>query len=132
MEVRTRDFIHSTDDMYFASTNYLHPDNRIISFLRYIPDENGDREKNGQRYSKVGSDEAFAYLKENHPEYLYHSEVANVTMMGVPIDKVDEIIRPEDRLKIIREGKDNKISDDIREKLIDLSDFFYYIGGIDK
>ena len=42
MEVRTRDFIHSTDDMYFASTNYLHPDNRIISFLRYIPDENGD------------------------------------------------------------------------------------------
>ena len=131
MEVRTRDFIHSTDDMYFASTNYLHPDNRIISFLRYIPDENGDREKNGQRYSKVGSDEAFAYLKENHPESLYHSEVANVTMMGVPIDKVDEIIRPEDRLKIIREGKDNKISDDIREKLIDLSDFFYYIGGID-
>lgn len=131
MEVRTRDFIHSKDDLYFASTNYLHPEDRLISFLRYIPDENGEREKNGKRYSKVGSDEAFAYLRENHPEYLYHSEVANVDMMGVPLDKVDKIIKPEDRLKTIRKGLDKKVSEDIREKLIDLSDFFHYIAGID-
>ena len=65
IEVRTRDFIHTKDDLYFASTNYLHPNNRIISFLRYIPNPNGDREKNGKKYSKVNSKEAFDYLKEN-------------------------------------------------------------------
>ncbi|MDD6256835.1 MAG: DNA polymerase subunit beta [Methanobrevibacter boviskoreani] len=131
IEVRTRDFIHTKDDLYFASTNYLHPNNRIISFLRYIPNPNGDREKNGKKYSKVNSKEAFDYLKENHPDYLYFSEVANVPMMGVPIDKVDKIIRPEDRLKEIREGKDKKVTKETREKLIDLSDFFHYIAGID-
>ncbi|MDD5960504.1 MAG: DNA polymerase subunit beta [Methanobrevibacter wolinii] len=131
IKVRTRDFIHSTDDLYFASTNYLHPDNRIICFLRYIPDPNGDREKNGKRYSKVNSEEAYKYLRENYPEYLYYSEVTNVEMMGVPIEKVDEIIRPENRLKEIREGKDTKVSDETRNKLIDLSDFFHYIAGID-
>ena len=49
-QVRTRDFIYTTDGMYFASTNYIHPEDRYISFLRYIPDENGDREKDGIRY----------------------------------------------------------------------------------
>ena len=32
MKVRTRDFIHTTDDLFFASTNYVHPTNRFISF----------------------------------------------------------------------------------------------------
>ena len=50
MQVRTRDFIYTTDGMYFASTNYIHPEDRYISFLRYIPDENGDREKDGIKY----------------------------------------------------------------------------------
>ena len=40
--VRTRDFIISTDGLLFASTNYIHPEDRIICFLRYIPDENGE------------------------------------------------------------------------------------------
>ena len=33
-QVRTRDFIYTTDGLFFASTNYVHPDDRFISFLR--------------------------------------------------------------------------------------------------
>ena len=98
MQVRTRDFIYTKDGMYFASTNYIHPEDRYISFLRYIPDENGDREKDGIRYRKVGSEEAYTYLRENYPDYLYFCDVTNVEMMGVPIDKVERIIKPENRL----------------------------------
>ena len=54
--VRTRDFIYTSDDLYFASTNYIHPQDKVNSFLRYIPDSEGDREKNGKRYRKVGSE----------------------------------------------------------------------------
>ena len=35
-QVRTRDFIYSTDGLFFASTNYVHPDDRFISFLNDI------------------------------------------------------------------------------------------------
>ena len=52
-QVRTRDFIYTSDDLYFASTNYIHPENRVISFLRYVPDPEGDREKDGKRYRKM-------------------------------------------------------------------------------
>ena len=132
-KVRTRDFIYTTDGLYFASTNYIHPDDRFISFLRYIPDSNGDREKDGKRYRKVGSQEAYAYLRENHPDYLYFCDVTHVEMMGVPIDKVEKIIKPEKRLfglkKTLEEGGDVK-NPELISKLMDVADFFHYMADI--
>lgn len=141
-QVRTRDFIYTTDGLFFASTNYIHPEDRIISFLRYIPDKDGDREKEGIKYSKVGSEEAYSFLRENYPDYLYFCDVTNVEMMGVPIEKVAKIIKPEERLSelretfkpIIKEKHDNNkkltYEEELMEKLIDLSDFFHYIAGV--
>ena len=157
-QVRTRDFIYTTDGLFFASTNYVHPDDRFISFLRYIPDSNGDREKDGKKYRKVTSDEAYSYLKiamgktvlvtgiggltprsitgiirENHPDYLYFCDVTNVEMMGVPKDKVAEIIKPEERLAELRDAfnKGEKLKNpEIMAKLMDVSDFFHYVAGV--
>ena len=133
MQVRTRDFIYTSDGLYFASTNYIHPSDRYISFLRYVPDENGDREKDGIRYRKVGSVEAYDYLRKNHPDYLYFCDVTNVEMMGVPLNKVKRIIKPEHRLlglkKTFESGGEVK-NPEIISKLMDVCDFFHYIGGI--
>lgn len=132
MKVRTRDFIYTTDDLFFASTNYIHPEDRFISFLRYVPDENGDREKNGKTYSKVTSEEAYDYLRKNHPEYLYFCEVSQVEMMGVPHNKVKEIIKPEERLTDIKEAEEKEPSNNpLIEKLLKVADFFHYKTGID-
>ena len=133
INVRTRDYIYTSDDLYFASTNYIHPEDRIISFLRYIPDENGDRKANGKRYRKVGSKEAYSYLRENHPDYLYFCDVTNVEMMGIPIDKVKKVMKPEDKLEelrtAVRNGEEVK-NPELIYNLIDISDFFHYIAGI--
>jgi len=132
MKVRTRDFIYTTDDLFFASTNYIHPEDRFISFLRYIPDENGDREKNGKTYSKVTSEEAYDYLKKNHPDYLYFCEVSQVEMMGVPHIKVKEIIKPEERLAEIKKAEEKKPSDNLLiKKLLKVADFFHCKARID-
>ena len=132
-QVRTRDFIYTTDDLYFASTNYIHPEDRVISFLRYVPDSEGDREKDGKRYRKVGSEEAYSYLRENHPDYLYFSQVTNVEMMGVPLDKVERIIKPENRLlglkKTFDEGGEVK-NPELIAKLMDVADFFHFMADI--
>ncbi|MBZ9571405.1 DNA polymerase subunit beta [Methanobrevibacter sp. TMH8] len=131
MKVRTRDFIYTTDNLFFASTNYIHPEDRFISFLRYIPDENGDRTQNGKKYSKVTSEEAYDYLRKNHPEYLYFCEVSQVEMMGVPHNKVKTIIKPEERLnEIIRQEKEIPSENPIIKKLLKVADFFHYKAGI--
>ncbi len=143
IQVRTRDFVVSTDGLLFASTNYIHPDGWVMAFLRYVPNPDGDREKDGVKYSKVGSDEAYAFLREKYPEYLYYSEVFSAEMIGVPYDKVARIIKPENRLRELREeyvpiikekrenGEDLDYMEELMEKLIDLSDFFHYVAGVD-
>ncbi len=120
MRARTRDFIYTKDDLFFATTSYLHPEGRILSFLRYIPDINGERSKNGQRYTKVDSKQAYEFLGSFYPEYLFDSD-KDLKMMGVPFNKVKEILKPKERLKeIINSFNDNKLL----QKVVKLADIF--------
>lgn len=140
MRARTRDFIYTTDDLFFATTSYLHPKDRILAFLRYIPDPEGERFKNGKRYTKVDSEEAYTFLKKNYPYYLYECDNTQVQMMGVPLNKVKEILRPDERLKAIRNqflnGNDNKnfkndlSRNSLLKKVIKVADTFHTGAGI--
>jgi uncharacterized protein len=134
MQARIRDFIYTRDDLYFATTTYLHPNDRIISFLRYINDPDGDRSLNGVKYSKVDSKRAYIFLKENFPDYLYNCAVTQVEMMGVPLKKVENILRPSKRLKeIMYNPSPDKILQNvikIAETIHELTDIPYHHLGI--
>ena len=127
MRARPRDFIYTTDDLFFATTTYLHPDDRIISFLRYIPDKNGDRSLNNKKYSKVDSNQAYEYLVDNLPEYLFDCEITNVKMMAVPLEKVSKILQPIDRLREIMETQKR---DKLLDKVVKLAEIFNEYTGI--
>jgi len=120
MRVRTRDFIYTIDDLFFATTSYLHPEGKILSFLRYTPDPKGERSKNGQRYSKVDSNQAYEFLSNTYPEYLFDSD-KDLKMMGVPFDKVKKILMPEERLKEIINNDNNN---ELLKKVVKLADIF--------
>jgi len=127
MRSRPRDFIYTEDDLFFATTSYFHPEDRILSFLRYIPDPEGERSKNGRRYSKVDSKQAYHYLKQNFPQYLYDCHTTGVEMMGVPIDKVKELMHPEKRLREIV----NDVPDvELLKKVIKIANIFHEYANI--
>ncbi len=127
MIARTRDFIYTKDDLFFATTSYLHPKDRILSFLRYIPDENGDRSKNGKRYSKVDSKQAYEFLKKEFPDYLFDCENTKVMMMGVPRKDIKKIIKPENRLNEIM---NNEAKEELLKKVVKIADAFHEYGAI--
>jgi len=127
MRARPRDFIHTTDDLFFATTTYLHPNDRIISFLRYIPDQNGDRSLNGRKYSKVDSKQAYQFLEKNFPEYLFDCDITNVLMMGVPTKKIYQILKPNYRLKEILESSNR---DKLLNNVVKLANIFHERTGI--
>lgn len=126
MRARTRDFIYTTDDLFFATTSYLHPEDRILSFLRYVPDPKGDRTKKGSRYSKVDTTQAYKFIKGGYQEYLFDSGVAAEKMMGVPRDKVSEILKPTKRLEEIMANPENELL----EKVVEVASFFHEEAGI--
>jgi len=127
MKSRIRDFIYTIDDLYFATTTYLHPKDRIIAYLRYINDPDGDRSLNGLKYSKVDSKQANKFLKDNFPEYLYNCDVTQVEMMGVPLEKVKKILRPSERLKEIIKLPS---PDNILQKVIKIAETLHELTNI--
>ncbi|MBI5679703.1 MAG: DNA polymerase subunit beta [Methanobacterium sp.] len=122
MRARTRDFIYTKDDLFFATTSYLHPEGKILAFLRYIPDQNGERSKNGKRYSKVDSNQAYDFLSSKYTEYLFDLDKKDLKMMGVPFNKVEKILKPEERLKEIMEDFNNN---ELFKKAVKLADIFH-------
>jgi uncharacterized protein len=127
MRARPRDFIYTTDDLFFATTTYLHPNDRTLSFLRYIPDINGDRSLNGKKYVKVDSKKAYEFLGTNYPDYLFDCDITGVQMMGVPTEKLEKILRPTERLKEIMESEERN---QLLDKVVKLADTFHEHTGL--
>jgi predicted nucleotidyltransferase len=127
MRARPRDFIYTTDDLFFATTTYLHPNDRILSFLRYIPDLNGDRSLNSKKYIKVDSKKAYDFLGTNYPDYLFDCDITGVQMMGVPSGKIEKILQPTERLNEIMESEERN---SLLEKVVKLAETFHDHTGL--
>jgi hypothetical protein len=83
---RLRDYIITKEDLIFSVVSY-DLTRGVKGLLRYVPDRNGERERNGIRYRKLGWKESYSYIREKKPEYL-----ADVHL--VPFSDVKEIISP--------------------------------------
>jgi hypothetical protein len=85
-KTRLRDFLVTEDDWIFAVSDYFHP-HGVRSTLRYVPDENGERELDGKHYKKYDFDVAFDFMRQNRPEWVEDVHV-------VPEDKIKKVLPP--------------------------------------
>lgn len=86
--LRLRDFVRVGG--YFLSIVGYKNSKTAKCFLRYIPDENGDRILNGRKYRKISHDEAVK--TEIASKYLRNG------IFQIPIGSIDEVYKPEERL----------------------------------
>ena len=122
MNVRTRYYIETYDGLFFAVTNYTHPKDYVISFLRYVPSDDGNRSLNGVKYKKVNSSQAYSIIKEKYPNYLIDWNVENKKMMAVAVEDIKRIYNPIEGLKDIRNKRD---TNKFYEKIALLTDIFH-------
>ena len=116
---RIRDFIETVDGLIFSCVSYHHPARRCLAFLRYYPDAGGERERDGESYSKISSTAmSYDFLEEKFPDYVFSHEGSK--LQGVPIDRVKKIHRPEDRLAEICAGPESPLE----KKITRLSETF--------
>jgi predicted nucleotidyltransferase len=86
IKTRLRDFLITKDDWLFSVSDYFCNDG-IRSTLRYVPDENGERELNGKRYRKYDFGPAFEFMRKYRPEWVQDVHV-------VPESEVKTVFRP--------------------------------------
>jgi hypothetical protein len=83
------------NNLFFDIKGYHHPHDRKICFLRFYPNENGERIKEGKRYKKIYSlDERYLKLREQYPQFLFFSKELDLELQGVEIKDIKKIYTP--------------------------------------
>ncbi|MFW9870550.1 MAG: nucleotidyltransferase domain-containing protein [Candidatus Thorarchaeota archaeon] len=87
-------FIVTIDNLIFEVKGVVHPKDRIIAYLRYIPSIDSD-----SGFRKVYNlEERENYLRENYPDYLWYSEPYGRLIQSVSMNKIESILDPVDYL----------------------------------
>jgi hypothetical protein len=103
---REGDFIETSDGNIFDVKGYVHPVGKVIAFIRYTPNQRGERKKSKALYQKVYPlQERYELLKERFPQYLVHDLVFDEWLCEVSINVIRRHYKPSDRLRILRQKK---------------------------
>ena len=102
-KAREGDLLETTDNILFDVKGLVHPSNRVVAFLRYVPDPEGNRKRNGMTYRKVYAlSERYALLRQAFPRYLVYDPVFNEHLCEVPVEAVKQNYQPTHRLRDLR------------------------------
>lgn len=92
--------METVEGLFFTVKGLLHPKDRVVAYLRYVPDARGERKREGRRYRRVYDlGEATEILRRDYPQYLGRVESLGRTLQTVPWDRIARVYKPEERLR---------------------------------
>lgn len=93
-------FVESAEGLIFDVKGLVHPPGRVVAYVRYVPDPEGEREHRGLRYKKVYSlRDREELLRRRYPRYLHYDPVLGRVIQSVPLDRVAEVYDPVEKLE---------------------------------
>jgi predicted nucleotidyltransferase len=96
---REGDFIETTEGLIFDVKGIVHPIDRVIAFIRYVPDPQGDRIRCNQRYRKIYNlTHRYHYLQQMYPHYLRYDPVFDMIASQVTHKSIHRHYRPQNKV----------------------------------
>ena len=117
--LRDRDFIESYEGLIFCVIGNVHPVDRVIAYLKYIPHLASKIRTKWSRegimygrilpyYSAIGVRSTMDFLRKHYPEYIVYDKYRSIELIEVPRSKIKKHFKPEERLQeIIKSPQDN-------------------------
>jgi uncharacterized protein len=103
MKAREGDLLETFGSIVFDVKGLVHPPSRVVAFIRYVPDPNGNRKRDGKRYSKYYSlSKRYDLLKREYPQYLVNDPVFNTLLCEVPVEDIKIHYQPAQGLEELR------------------------------
>ncbi len=118
----------TADGLIFTVKGLVHPPERVIAYLRYLPDPEGGRERLGVRYRRVYHfEEQLEVLQNRFPHYLWDDEVFGVRLQSVPRRFVREAFDP---CLCLADLRDRGPADLVEEHALGLSELLRDVAGV--
>ncbi|MHA1797926.1 MAG: hypothetical protein ACTSVY_05700 [Candidatus Helarchaeota archaeon] len=136
---KDHDFIKTVEGFYFCVIGYEHPEDRIISYLKYIPWKTGKWKDNNnylkrvlRHYSASEVLKSFKHFKGNSERYVFKDSINDITFTAVPKNMIVQYYQPQkkiqdllnqDKIDILQEKTLNFIKILSKKGNIPMSDF---------
>lgn len=133
---RDRDFVSTPEGLLFCVVGNVHPKDRVIAYLKYMPHEEGrwGREKRYARvlesYTTPSVQETLRMLEDRYPGYLYRSKALSMRISAVPLRFVETHYKPEVRLAHLL-ASDRTSLDPLEKKAVDFVKIISGESGVD-
>ncbi|MEM3040764.1 MAG: hypothetical protein QXG97_01895, partial [Nitrososphaerota archaeon] len=128
-----RDYVQTIEEYFFCVIGSVHPQDRVIAYLKYVPDPAGKWGRKNRRFSRalryytaMDVQETLEFL-ERHPEYLYDSSVLGIKISAVPKSRVSVHLKPEEKLAQLLETKKLDV---LQQKSVDLAKLISDESGV--
>jgi len=106
MKAREGDLVETIDGNIFDVKGLVHPQERIIAFIRFTPDPNGDRKRDEVNYRKVYPlQERYELLRKKFPQYLVYDQSFNEWLCEVPVEAIKHHYQPIDYLRKLHQRR---------------------------
>ena len=98
-------FLITSENLIFEVKGIVHPQDRIIAYLRYVPEDSLG--KSHLHYRKLYDlNERYEYLTSRFPEYLWLSNVHGRIIQSVPRKKITSVLGPVEGLAQMMKDRD--------------------------
>ncbi len=112
--------VETVEGLIFTVKGLVHPPDRVIAYLRYIPDSRGDRERDGTPYRRVYRFGEQQEILARYPDYLIHDPVFGIRMQGVPRRLIRTVHDPCRYLAALRQRGPADLTEEHTLELADL------------
>jgi len=130
---RDRDYVQTIEEYFFCVIGTVHPQDRVIAYLKYVPDPAGKWGQKNRRfrralryYTVMDLLETLRFL-ERHPEYLYDSSVMGIKISAVPKNRVSVHFKPEEKMSRLLKMKKPDV---LQQKSVDLAKLISDESGV--
>ncbi len=106
--------VETAAGLIFTVKGIVHPPDRIVAYLRYVPDKLGERVRGRERYRRVYSvAEQEEALRALGLSYRVDDPMLGVPVDAVPLDDATRVYDPRERLRRLRDGgPDDALTED--------------------
>ena len=131
---RDRDFIRTPEGFFFCVVGSTHPPDRVMAYLKYVPKAGAGPWARGptryyralREYTMEALRETLAFLK-SYPQYLTFFRAFGTKMSCVPVDRIEEHYRPEERLRELASSSDVDV---LEERAVALAYVISDLSGV--
>jgi uncharacterized protein len=119
---KDRDFVETTEGLFFCVVGYVHPPGRYTAYLKYTPAGAGKWARGDVAYRRElpyyhvrHVRRTLEWLEAEHPRYLWTDPATGLRFSHVPVDAVARYYVPERRLAEIVAGPGDALERETRD-----------------